>query len=487
MQEHRFEVAVIGAGSAGLAAWQAASNHTDSVALIEGGTPGTTCAQVGCMPSKLLIAAANAAHQVRHVAPFGVRLDGEVRVDGEAVMTRVRQERDRFVGHVLESMDSIPDSCRYQGLARFEDAHTLLIGDDVRLTAERIVIATGSRPVIPEPFEIAGDRLVTSDTVFEWRTLPESVAVFGPGTTGLELAQALARLGVRVRLFGQHGSLGVLTDDKVIAQCERLFNEEFYLDTRGDAEIVERHGDQVRVRFTDRRSNESMTESFDHALIATGRKPNVDKLELSRAGLALDERGMPEVDRHTLRCRNGDGAFGHIYMAGDVDNDTPVLHEATDEGKIAGDNAGRGKGVYAAPRRSPLSIAFCEPQMARVGPGHAALAEQYGDRLSVSEFSYENQGRARIMAANRGYLRLYGEYGSGRFLGAELCAPAGEHLAHLLAWTHQQALSVPEMLGMPFYHPTLEEGLQTALRDLSARLLLKPAMGNQCMECGPGA
>jgi len=185
MQEQRFDVAIIGAGSAGLAAWQAARAHTDSVALIEGGTPGTTCARVGCMPSKLLIAAANAAHQVGHVEPFGIRVAGEVRVDGEAVMTRVRQERDRFVGHVLKSMDSIPDSCRYQGLARFEDAHTLLIDDDIRLTAERIIIATGSRPVIPKPFDVAGDRLVTSDTLFEWRTLPESVAVFGPGTTGL--------------------------------------------------------------------------------------------------------------------------------------------------------------------------------------------------------------------------------------------------------------------------------------------------------------
>jgi len=292
---------------------------------------------------------------------------------------------------------------------------------------------------------------------------------------------------VRVRLFGRHGSLGVLTDEKVIEQCERLFNEEFYLDIHGDAEIVDRNGEQVRVRFTDRRSKEAMTESFDRVLVATGRKPNVDRLELSRAGLALDERGMPGVDRHTLRCRNADGEFGHIYMAGDVDNEAPILHEATDEGGIAGDNAGRGSGVYAAQRRSPLSIVFCEPQMARVGPGHAALADQYGDRLSVSGFSYENQGRARIMAANRGYLRLYGEYGSGRFLGAELCVPAGEHLAHLLAWAHQQGLTVPEMVSMPFYHPTLEEGLQTALRELSARLMLDPAMVNQCMECGPGA
>lgn len=487
MQERSEDVVIIGAGSAGLAAWQAARQQTASVALVEGGPAGTTCARVGCMPSKLLIAAANAAHQVRHVEPFGIHLEGAVHVDGEAVMARVRRERDRFVNHVLESMERIPEACRYQGEARFEDPHTLTVDDRLRLHARRIVIATGSQPVVPQAFEVAGDRLVTSDTLFEWRTLPESVAVFGPGTTGLELAQALARLGVRVRLFGRHGSLGVLTDERLIAQAECLFNEEFYLDTRGDAEIVERDGGQVMVRFTDRASKEPTTEHFDHALIATGRRPNIDRLELQRAGLKLDERGMPEVDRYTMRCCNVDGQFGHIHMAGDVANDAPILHEATDEGAIAGRNAGRENGVYAGHRRSPLAIVFCEPQMARVGPGHAELAEQFGERLAVSEFSFERQGRARIMNANRGYLRLYGEYGSGRFLGAELCAPEGEHLAHLLAWAHQQRMAVPEMAGLPFYHPTLEEGLRTALRDLSARLLLDPAMVEQCMECGPGA
>ncbi|WP_106477396.1 dihydrolipoyl dehydrogenase [Phytohalomonas tamaricis] len=488
MQHRKVDVAIIGAGTAGLAAYQATKAHTESVALIERGPAGTTCARVGCMPSKLLIAAANAAQHTRHVERFGIDIDGTVRIDGEAVMTRVRSERDYFVGHVLDSMARIPEQDKYRGHARFADANTLVIDDQIRLEAERIIIATGSRPTIPEPFQLAGDRLVTSDTLFEWATLPESVVVFGPGTTGLELAQALARLGVRVRLFGRHGSLGILSDDVVRKEAERIFNEEFYVDTQGDAKIIERDNHQVIVSFTERSTGNTLTERFDYALIATGRQPNIDALDLLNAGLKLDDKGMPSFDRYTMRCRNTDGQLSHIFIAGDVDNESPVLHEATDEGRIAGDNAGRFDSVYSSHRRSPLSIVFSDPQIARIGLSHAELSARYGDKnVAISEYSFDNQGRARVMGINKGFLRLYGEYGSGHFLGAEICMPQGEHIAHLLAWAHQQRMSVTQMLSMPYYHPTLEEGLRTALRDLSTRLLLDAALVEQCMECGPGA
>src|SRR5690554_8185610 len=123
MQQREVDIAIIGAGSAGLSAWHAARRHSDSVLLIEGGEYGTTCARVGCMPSKLLIAAAEAAHRARDAGGFGIRVSG-VEVDDAAVMARVRQERDGFVGRVFKSMQRIPDRDRLEGHARFEDPHT---------------------------------------------------------------------------------------------------------------------------------------------------------------------------------------------------------------------------------------------------------------------------------------------------------------------------------------------------------------------------
>ena len=145
MKQVKVDVAIIGTGTAGLAAYRAAHAHGARVVLIEGGPYGTTCARVGCMPSKLLIAAAEAAHMLDAASGFGVHA-GEKRIDGVAVMDRVRRERDRFVGFVLESVDGIPPDDKLRGYARFTSPHTLVIDDHTEVEASRIVIATGSTP-----------------------------------------------------------------------------------------------------------------------------------------------------------------------------------------------------------------------------------------------------------------------------------------------------------------------------------------------------
>src|SRR6185503_18558307 len=157
MKTLKLDVAVIGAGTAGLAAYRAARAAGARAAVIEGGPYGTTCARVGCMPSKLLIAAAEAAHAIERAPGFGVHA-GSPRVNGEEVMARVRRERDRFVGFVLRGVDEIPQADRILGHARFVDRHKLEAGD-IRIEARAIVIATGSRPSLPPMLEGLGDRL----------------------------------------------------------------------------------------------------------------------------------------------------------------------------------------------------------------------------------------------------------------------------------------------------------------------------------------
>ncbi|MGB8713326.1 MAG: dihydrolipoyl dehydrogenase [Onishia taeanensis] len=488
MQERQVDVAIIGAGTAGLGAYRAAKQHTDSVVMIEGGPYGTTCARVGCMPSKLLIAAAEAAHQAADTEAFGIRLNGEIEVNGAAVMARVKRERDRFVGFVLESVERIPADDKLHGYARFEGPNTLLVDDHTRVHAKRVVIASGSRPSYPGFFEAAGDRLIINDDVFEWDNLPESVAVFGPGVIGLELGQALHRLGVRLRVFGVGGALGPLQDDTIRDVADRTFNQEFYVDPDAHIEAIERDGDSVVVTFLERDSGQRLTERFDYLLAATGRRPNVDRLLIENANLTLNDKGVPSYNSFTLQCRNADGGPSHIFIAGDVDQDLPLLHEASDEGRIAGDNAGRYPEMRAGQRRTPLAVVFSDPQMATVGLSYAELERRYGgcDCLASGEVSFEGQGRSRVMRVNKGLMRVYAEQGSGLFLGAEIFGPRAEHLAHLLAWAQQQRMTVAQMLEMPFYHPVIEEGLRTALRDLNANLQLGSRIVERCMECGPG-
>ena len=467
-QELKVAVAVIGAGSAGLNVFRGAQKHTENVVLIEGGPYGTTCARVGCMPSKLLIAAAEAAHDIERAHGFGVHAEPPV-INGVEVMDRVRRERDRFVGFVLEDTEAIPEPQRIRGYARFLDDHTLQVDDHTRIHAERIVIATGSTPSTLPMFAGLGERLIINDDVFDWTDLPESIAVFGPGVIGLELGQALHRLGVRMRMFGMSGRfLRALGNSEVQEYALRQFQSEFPLDPGVQGLSVERRGQQVALRFIDRESGKQVEELFDYVLAATGRTPNIKGLALENTTLALDAKGIPEYDATTMRCGKS-----HIFIAGDVNNDLPLLHEASDEGRIAGENAGRYPQVQPGRRRSPLSVIFSDPQVVVVGESWRALQSR---PFIIGRVSFEEQGRSRVMLKNRGLMHVYADPASGHFLGAQIFGPQAEHLGHLLSWAHQQRLTIAQMLEMPFYHPVIEEGLRTALRDADTQVQATPVL-----------
>lgn len=471
------DVAILGAGSAGMSAYRAARAHTDAVLLIESGPYGTTCARVGCMPSKLLIAAAEAARAMREASAFGVQVAPPV-IDGAAVMQRVREERDRFVGFVVETVEGWPSAQRLRGAARFVSPGVLQVGEQI-VQAQRIVIATGSRPAVPADWAAAlGDRLVVNDEVFAWTTLPKSVAVAGTGIIGLELAQALAALGVRVRLFGRRGRVGPLSDPALQALTAQLVGADLALSARARIVSVARVADGVRVVWDE--GSGPQTEDFECLLAATGRTPNLENLDLYNAGVTLDARGLPSFDRHTQQIDDTP-----LFIAGDVHGETPLLHEAADDGRIAGDNAGRWPAIRRRPRRAPMAVVFSHPQIALIGATHAQLTEQ-GAPFVTGRVSFHNQGRARVMRVNAGALHVYADPASGRLLGAEMIGPAAEHLAHLLAWSLQREATIQQMLDSPFYHPVIEEGLRTALRDAQAQLDLPPLRPEQCLDCAVG-
>jgi dihydrolipoamide dehydrogenase len=473
MNTLRVDVAVIGAGTAGLAARREAAKRGARVVLIEGGRYGTTCARVGCMPSKLLIAAADAAHHVAHADAFGIRVPDGVRVDGRAVMERVRRERDRFVGFVLDSVELIPAAERLRGHARFAGPTTLLVDDHTRVEARAIVIATGSSPTVPPALQALRKRLLVSDDVFDLIDLPASLAVIGTGIVGLELGQALHRLGVRTTFFSRSARLGPISDPAVQAAVADQLGSELDLQLATEPAIT--HGaDGFRLRWTDA-AGAAREVRCDAVLCATGRRPNLDDLDLARAGIS----GVPVVDPLTGQC----GSLP-IFFAGDVSAYRPTLHEASDEGKRAGINAATYPSVSAHKRRTRLEIVFTMPNMAIVGTPYREL--DHG-AVAIGCASYADQGRARVIGENAGLVRIYARRDGGTLIGAEMFGPRVEHTAHLLAWAVQNRLTAVDALAMPVYHPVVEEGIRTALRDLCARLELRPPERPADLECGPGA
>jgi dihydrolipoamide dehydrogenase len=263
-----------------------------------------------------------------------------------------------------------------------------------------------------------------------------------------------------VHVFGQNGGVGGIGDPAVKAVALAAFRRELTVDPDAKIQGVTRSEKGVDVRFTDEQGQD-VTESFAYALVAAGRRPNLKDLGLENAGIPLNGGGVPVYDAATLQC--GDTS---VFIAGDASDDVPLLHEAADEGKIAGDNAARFPNVRPGLRRSMLAIVFTDPQIAAAGTRFEDLPKD----VVIGEVRFEDQGRARIMRQNHGLLRVYADPATGRFLGAELAGPRAENLGHLLAWAHQEQLTIERMLTMPFYHPVLEEGLRTALRDAQSKL-----------------
>ncbi len=472
----KVDVAVIGAGTAGLNARSEVVKCGGSVLLIEHGPYGTTCARVGCMPSKLVVAAAEHARAVRDAGVFGVHAAGGPEIDGPAVMARVQRERDRFAGGMVRATEELPADQRLRGHARFTGPTGLEVEGE-RIEAGAVVIAAGSSPWLPPPFDALEDRVLTSDTIFELRNLPRSLAVIGTGVVALELGQAMAQLGVEVAFFNPFDHLGPFSDPKLQEAARRTLGARLELHLNTEVEAVEPDGHGLRLAWQ-AEDGTGHERRFDQVLVAAGRRPNLAGLDLEATGLALDDKGRPDWNPRTTQC----GKLP-IFMAGDVTGASGLLHEAADEGRIAGANAVHYPKVEPHERRASIAIAFTDPQMAIVGRSFADLDQS---EVAIGEVSYADQGRARVMARNEGLARLYARRGCGTFLGAELLAPAAEHMAHLLAWSCQQELSVPRMLEMPFYHPVLEEGLRTALRSLAKELDLVSTSRCEDMADKPG-
>lgn len=443
------DVIVIGAGSAGLAAVRQVKKSTDNFVLINDGPYGTTCARVGCMPSKALIEVANAFHARYKAEAFGIRGSAHLRIDIPAVMQRVRALRDRFVDGVLKSTEALGERS-IAGRARLLGPNEVAVGDRV-FHARRIVIATGSRPVMPLPWQALGDRLLTTDTLFDQENLPARMAVIGLGAIGIEMAQALSRLGVEVHAFDSSDALAGISDPVVAETARHSLHAEFAIHS-GHEVALSGTADGVHVQAG------PVEIEVERVLVAIGRKPNLGDLGLELLGVTLDQRGLPPFDRRTLQI-----ADLPVFIAGDANADASLLHEAADEGYIAGVNAVADKPTCFQ-RRTPLSIVFSDPGIAVVGQRFAALDTNL---CLIGSVNFATQGRALTAQRNQGVLRVYAARDDARILGAEMCAPAAEHLAHLLALAIHRGLSAHDLLAMPFYHPVLEEGLRTALREIS--------------------
>lgn len=447
----RYDMVVLGGGTAGLTAAMGAAGVGARVLLAERDRTGGDCLWTGCVPSKSLLAAADVAHRMRTADRLGLE-PVEPEVDLGRVMARVRAVQDELAEH-----DSPARLRRHgvevvHGAARFAGPGEVMV--DGRAVAYRTaVVATGSRPVLPPVDGLEDVDPLTSDTVWDLERLPGRLAVLGGGPTGCELAQAYARLGSEVTLVEM---LPHLLDreepeaQELIASHLRADGVDVRLDTR--AVRAERDGDGGRLTVVSGAGTDTI--AFDRILVATGRRATTAGLALEAVGVELDDDGNVRTDRY-LRTTGS-----KVFAAGDVTGGPPFTHAAAYEAGLVVTNA-----LFHLRRAATYDdvpwVTFTDPEVGRVGLTEAQARRRYGPDTIVARFDYDRADRAVCAARAYGFAKLIAD-GRGRLVGATVAAPAGgEAIAELAAWVRQGS-DLTDVSRTVHAYPTFARGAKRA-------------------------
>jgi dihydrolipoamide dehydrogenase len=450
MTAEDLDVAIIGAGTAGLSAQAEVAKVTDRYRVFDSGPYGTTCVRSACMPSKALLQSAHDFHRRHAFDALGIKGAERLSVDAALVLAQTRALRDGLAEGVLGDMASWRETHLVPHVPVFAADGTLR-AEDKSLRPRASLIATGSRPVIPPDWrDRFGGRVLTSDDIFELESLPRRIAVVGLGPVGVELGQALARLGVEVTGFDPAASIGGLSDPELQARFRTTLKSEM---TVVEAEADPEAGPDGAITM---RWDGGETE-VDCILASIGRSPNLDTLGLKALGVDLGDGRLPDLPEGQLNLPGT-----RLFFAGDAGHEPALLHEASDEGRIAGYFAARNEDAVFR-QRVPLRIVFSDPQIALAGATWDNLEPRRGD-VVVGEASFDHAGRIQLQRETGGAVRIYAERTTARLLGAAILAPEAEHLAHLLAFSIGGKDDLRALLRMPAYHPTHEEVLRRALR-----------------------
>jgi pyruvate/2-oxoglutarate dehydrogenase complex dihydrolipoamide dehydrogenase (E3) component len=455
----KHDLAVIGAGAGGLIAARFAAKLGARVLLIEKDRVGGDCTWTGCVPSKSIIRAAKAAHEVRTAARFGITAP-VCRVDMHAVHDYVQQR----VQEIYEPTS--PDALNGEGIevalgpASFEDARTLRIGDR-RVTARTYLICTGARPAVPN---IPGLTSVTHRTyhnIFDVNQLPASLAIIGGGPLGVELAQAFQRLGTAVTIVATR--LLPHDDPDAAGVIERVFDREGVQRVHGRAASLRSEAGAAIVS-----TDIGAEVRAELLLVAAGRQPNIDGLGLDRAGVVHSARGIVVDDR--LRTN-----VPHIYAAGDVLGREQFSHVAGWEAFEAARNAllpGSASG-----RPNPMAwVTFTDPEVAQVGLTERTARERHGDGVAVSRWDLPRIDRAKCDDEEEGFVKLVCDRG-GTILGATIVAARAGELSGEISLAVAQRLTVGDVSTAVHAYPTYATALQQMASDMALARWTSSATG----------
>ncbi len=456
-----YDFLALGGGSAGFNAARVARDFCERVAIVDGAPElGGLCILRGCMPSKTLLYSAEVLHLAQHGAKFGLAVDG-ARADMAALHARKRAVIGEFAAYREKAMTSGKFTV-HRAAARFRDPHTLELSTGETLTADRIIIATGSRVGWPAVPGLRESKPWTSDDVLELDFLPASVIVLGGGVVACELAQLLRRLGSHVvqiqrsphvlREFSQEAS-------EVVA---RVFADEgIELHTGTTLQQVRRTADGFEVEFL--QDGKPLVRRAQHLLNALGREPDTSALGLPAAGVACDPGGRIRINQWQQTSQP------HIYAGGDCTGPFDIVHTAVAQGELAARHSFGRPGLTPVDYSGLVQVTFTDPQVAVVGCTEKQLLAS-GTACRAASYPFDDHGKSILMEAKYGFVKVVADPATGRILGAEIVGKDAGELIHIFSVAVTLRATVRDLLRAHWYHPTLAEIVTYPLEELAESL-----------------
>ena len=450
----KLDVLVIGAGTAGHYAASAAKRNVAQVGVVERGPVGGDCIFHACIPTKALIHAARTQKKMRSAEFYGLAAAGtgvnykDVKAFKDRIVSGIaagREERLAEAGIRL-----------FKGEARFVSPHEVMVGDET-IEADRIIITTGSLPAVPPIPGLKETGYITNVEALELERVPERLAIVGGGPIGVEFAQIFAAFGSKIHIYEALERI-LAAEDEDISQAMIGFFGKQGISVSTSTNVTEiRSTASGKLVLTKAPDEQEHKEEYDEILIATGRKPAIDDLNLPAAGIEATRRGI-SVDA-SLRT-----SVPHIWAAGDVTGTFAFTLIAWQQGEVAGANATGDKQIELDYRVLPR-VTFCDPEVASVGLTEKQAREQ-GLRVKVGKYDYASLTRAIVSDETDGFIRIVAEEDSGRILGGHIVGVEASSLIHEIAVAMARGLTVAD-IGNTFHaYPTLSEGVRYACQGI---------------------
>jgi pyruvate/2-oxoglutarate dehydrogenase complex dihydrolipoamide dehydrogenase (E3) component len=437
------DICVIGGGAGGLTVAAGASQMGASVVLIERGKMGGDCLNTGCVPSKALLAAAHAAHAVSQANRYGVVTEGTT-IDFQRVKQHIHETIDRIaINDSVErftglGVQVLPDSARFTGRDEVE-------AGGVRIRARRFIVATGTAPAVPPIRGLDSAPYLTNETIFDIERLPDHLIVVGGGPIGVEISQAFRRLGARVTIIEMLTLLGGEDPELVDLLRTRLLDDGVTLHEGARVDEVERSGDGIVLTFG--KGDKTTRLEGSHLLIATGRRPNVDRLDLDAAGIEYDGDGI-RVDRR-LRTTNP-----RVHAIGDVTGGAQFTHRANYHATVVLKNA-----LFRLPAKVDETalprVTYTSPELASAGLLEDMARQTHG-KIRVLRWPFAENDRARAELETSGLIKVVVS-NRGRILGVFLYGPKAGELIQPWLLAMRSGLKIGALASFTVPYPTLGE------------------------------